>query len=382
MAQESIDTYLAACVRACLGSAPLPAWPWNGEEDLDQLASGRIKFHGIALLLAQHPSALPGWPARVAATTKDEARMQALWEASHRSALVRLLKALDSAGIRSAAMKGTALAYGFHADPATRRRGDTDLLVPGVRRSAARHILAQCGFTPSGDRALTQEPWSIAARDGFEHQVDIHWRINGSASVSKALERLDCERRIVALPRLDPCALSLGPVDNLILTCVNRYAHRTFGYHVEDDRPTDGDRLIWAVDIKLVTDGFTTGDWAQLADLAAKSGTASVVQSALAFAEEGVGIVLPEGFREGLARAPGGDAVAAYLGEASSAKRFISELGAVKGFREFALFVSLWLLPGKSLLTERFPDAQGWPLWALRVRRLASAFLKQLGLAT
>lgn len=382
MAQDFIDTYLAACVRACLDNAPLPAWPFDGDDADASCVCSRIKFHGIALLLAQHQPALPGWPAGIIATVRDEARMQALWEASHRHALVRLLMAFDDAGIRTAAMKGTALAYGFHQDPAIRRRGDTDLLVPGVPRAAARDVLVRCGYTPAGDRALTQEPWSIATRDGFVHEIDIHWRINGSASVSRALERLACEKRIAPLTRLAPRANALGPIDNLILTCVNRYAHQNFGYHVEDSRPADGDRLIWAVDMKLITDRFTPADWAQLAELATISGTVGVVRSAFAFAEHAVWLALPEGFDERLTHATGGNSVAAYLGEPSSVKRFLSELCAVSSIREFALFVRLWVLPGKALLTTRFPNAQGWPLWALRVRRLAGVFLKRLGLPT
>jgi hypothetical protein len=308
--------------------------------------------------------------------------MQALWEASHRHALVRLLEALAAGGIAAVVMKGTALAYGFHADPAIRRRGDTDLFFATGRRAATLAVLRDCGFAPSGDRALTQEPWTFASRDGFLHEVDCHWRINSSATVSRALERLGYEARLIALPRLVPGAAAFGPLDNLILTCVNRYSHQSFGYHVEDSRPADGDRLIWAIDLKLVTATFAPADWEELASLVAVSGTAEVVRSALAFADEAIGLAMPDGYIERLAALPGENTVAYYLGEPSAARRFRMEIAAARSLAELALVLRLWLLPGRAIMAARFPDARGLPLWALHLRRLAGVVLKPLGLPT
>lgn len=380
MAQDLIDTYLATCIRACLEGGAMQPWPAGLCDVPETELAQRIKFHGIALLLVQQQPAFPGWPASITAAVKDEARMQALWEASHRRAIARLIEGFAAGGITAAVMKGTALAYGFHADPATRRRGDTDLFLPGANRKAALAVLRRCGFAPSGDRALTQEPWAFTAPDGFIHEADIHWRINSSATVSRALERLGCEARIAALPRLSPKAAALAPIDNLILTCVNRYSHQSFGYHVENSRPADGDRLIWAIDIKLLTAGFTPTDWDRLAELAAVSGTAEVVRAALVFAEQSVKLALPEGFLATLAAAPGDDTVARFLGEPSAARSLRMEIAAAQSPGELARMLRLWLLPGRAILAARFPDAKSWPLWVLRLRRLAAVFLKPLGL--
>lgn len=358
----------------------MPPWPAEWTDVPDSILVPRVKFHGIALLLAQQQPAFPGWPASMAAAIKDEARMQALWEASHGDAMVRLLAAFRDAGITAVAMKGTALAYGFHKDPATRRRGDTDLLVPDAPRAVARRVLAECGFIPAGDPGPTQEPWSIATRDGFRHEVDIHWRINGSLALSRVLERLSYEPRIVRLTRLAPFAQALGPIDNLILTCVNRYSHQCFGYHVEDGRPADGDRLIWAVDMKLVTASFAAEDWKMLEHLASVSGTAGLVQSALAFAQKSVGLELPAGLAGRLARAPADEPVAAYLGEPSSLKRLWQDLAALTTVAEFLFLARLRLWPGRRFMAEHFSDADDWPLWALRIRRLGRGVLKRLGL--
>lgn len=382
MAQDLIDTYLAGCVRVGLVGAPAPCWPDAWTDEIGAAVASRIKFHGIALMLAQQPSAFVGWPAATIDAVREEARLQALWEASHRSAVVRLIKALRSNGIRAAALKGTALAYSVHHDPAMRRRGDTDLLLPYAHRGAARAVLRACGFAPAGDRGPTQEPWSIALTDGFAHEVDIHWRINSSLAISRVLERLKCEERIAPLPRLAPGAEALGPVDNLILISVNRYSHQCFGYHVDDGRPADGDRLIWAADIKLLTSSFAETDWALLVDLAAISGTAGLVRSALLFAAQTVGSAAPPAILQQLAQATVAEPVAAYLGERSVTKRLMLDLGALATMSELLTLARVRLWPGRRFMEERFDDADDWPLWALRIRRLAGGLLKQLGLAT
>lgn len=358
----------------------MPHWPDSWGDGLACKAGGRIKFHGIALLLAQHRPAFPGWPAALAAAVKDEARMQALWEPSHHAAMARLLGAFRAAGITAATMKGTALAYGHYDDPAIRRRGDTDLYLPGASRSLARKVLRRCGFAPAGERRPTQEPWSIAAGDSFVHEVDIHWRINDSLAVSRALDNLRSETRLAGLPRLAPDALALSATDNIILTCVNRALHSTFGYHVEDDRLADGDRLIWAVDIRLVTDRFAEADWTVMAGLAAASGTSSLLESGLAFAHRTLGLGLPRGFLEGLARHESKDSVAAYVAEPSGTGRFLRDLKALTTPGELLDLARLQLWPGKRVMARWYPDAGGQPLWALRMRRLATLGLRGLGL--
>lgn len=380
MIRDLIDSFLAGCVRACLAGTAMPPWPADEAEDHDGSVCARIKFHGIALLLAQHDPALDGWPIAVAAAVRDEARMQALWEASHRRAIANLLEAFDAAGITAAAMKGTALAYGHYADPAIRRRGDTDLYLPGASRALVRKVLAQCGYAPAGDRRPTQEPWSITAADIFVHEVDIHWRINDSLSVSRALDKLRCEARFTDMPRLAPGAIALSGIDNVILTSVNRALHGTFGYHVEDDRLADGDRLIWAVDIKLVTDRFTEADWTMMARLAAASGTSSLVQSALAFADRTLGLGMPCGFAEQLAGPEGADSVAAYVAEPSGTGRLRRDIVAVTTPGELLDLAKLQLWPGKRVMADWYPEAEGQPLWALRMRRLAVLGLRRLGL--
>ena len=384
MSNILIDSYLAACVKACLANEPLAPWPVAWPQENAEAATARIKFHGIALLLVRHDRAPRGWPEAVVHAVRDEARMQALWEASHHAAVRPLIEAFAAAGIGAAALKGTAIGYGYHADPAVRRRGDTDLLLlaSGADRNAARAVLRASGFAQAGDRGPAQEPWSITRTDGFTHEVDIHWRINGSLAVSQALERLKYESRIVPLPQLAPSALALGAIDNLILTCVNRYSHQAFGYRVEDDRPTDGNRLIWAIDMRLLSENFSAQDWAQLSQLATASGSARVVREGLAFARASIGLALPDGVLYRLAETGGAEPVAAYIGELSHIKRLRSDASGAASRREHVYLLREVFLPGRRFMDERFPDTQHWPLWALHLRRMAGGVLRRLGLPT
>lgn len=201
MKDISIDTYRSACVRAYLEKAPLAMWPAYWQLENAKALAARVKFHGIALLLVRHDPAPQGWPETLVRSVRDQARMQALWEASHQSAARPLVEALAATGIVAAALKGTAIGYGYLSDPAVRGRGDTDLLLVDASRALARDVLERCGFFPAGDSGPTQEPWSRTGRDGFTEEVDIHWRINGSLAVSQALERLECEQGIVPLPQ-------------------------------------------------------------------------------------------------------------------------------------------------------------------------------------
>lgn len=357
----------------------MPLWPDDWSFNVNQLVIGRIKFHGIVLMLAERHSSISAWPADVVVAIRDEARLQALWEASHRKAIARLLHALHAAGIKAVVIKGTALAYAFYDDPSIRRRGDTDLLLPNAPRASARAVLAACGFAPAGERRPTQEPWATTANDAFLHEVDIHWRINDNLAIAQALEGLRCEDRVSDLPRLSNESLAMSGIDNIILVCINRASHTSFGYHVEGDRLMDGDRLIWAVDIKLVTNRFDPGDWQLLADLATACDAASVVRSGLLFAADRVGLVVPGEILDRLAQASGTDTIAAYVQEPSGIERFRRDLAAVRKPNELFALLRLKLWPSESYMMQWDRNAPAWPFWALRLRRLTVLGLRWLG---
>ena len=156
------DDFLAQCTRCVVKGEAAPAWSeeLNGV-DAEVAVQGRIAFHGIALLLAEHPSVLDDWPEDLRTHTQSEARMQGIWEISHAQAVATLFEALHDAGVTAIAMKGTALAYSLYDDPAIRRRGDTDILIHTLDRDHARRVMREAGFSPGGDPLALQEELSL-----------------------------------------------------------------------------------------------------------------------------------------------------------------------------------------------------------------------------
>ncbi|MEP6199951.1 MAG: nucleotidyltransferase family protein, partial [Marinomonas sp.] len=231
------DDFLEQCARCIVNGEAAPAWP-DGLSGVggENAVQDRIAFHGIALLLVEHPSLLDDWPENLLSVTRSEARMQGMWEISHAQAVATLFEALHDAGITAIAMKGTALAYSLYDDPAIRRRGDTDILIHTHNRDNVRRVMREAGFSPGGDPLALQEEWFFHTGINFNHEIDVHWRINASQALSRALEHDPASQRAIDLPRLSKNAKGMSVLDSILHTCVNRAAHHAYGYPVEDKK--------------------------------------------------------------------------------------------------------------------------------------------------
>lgn len=128
-------------IAAVLRGEQVP-WPdaWRGRGEEVQFVD-RTVYHGVAGLLAEAQSALASWPETVLASLKAQAVGQLVWEIRHRQVLGELLAALADAGIPALVLKGSAIAYDLYDRPATRARGDTDLLVETSRLADARRVV-------------------------------------------------------------------------------------------------------------------------------------------------------------------------------------------------------------------------------------------------
>ena len=368
MSNVEIDAYLAVCTAGILGAEPPPPWPEKLADDA-AAAAQRISFHGIALLIAQAPGVLQSWPSAVARVVREEAGMQTFWEHSHRAAIAPLLEAFAAEGIDAFVAKGTALAYSVYTDPAVRRRGDTDIFLPGASRRKVRHVLRECGFWQTGDTKALQETWQCSTAVGFEPAVDIHWRINASAAVSLMIERALRLNEADTLGRLSPRARAIGPIDNLILTAINRSAHGQFGYHSGAQRLFERDRLIWAVDTHLLAGTFGPAEWDALTERAERTGTAAIVHDILAFAERTLGASVPRETLATLAQAPVDCELMAYFGSSSHLWRLRRDVAACADMGEMARVLRYVALPNDEFMADRFPDAAAWPRPALHLRR-------------
>lgn len=363
-----IDSFLSDCLRAVLGGGQLPLWP-AGWQDNHSALCARVTFHAIAALLAPAIGRADTWPEEVRHEIRKAAALTSFWESSHREAIAALLAGFAQAGIAAVVTKGTALAYSAYPEPAMRRRGDSDILVLGADRDSARAVLAACGFVRGPAPLPLQEDWHITGNAGISHTVDVHWRINASAAISALLERGTCFGETIALPRLAPAARGMGVCGNIILTAINRHSHGTMGYTVGHERWFDSDRLVWAVDLALLTRSLDAAGWAQLAQQAQLTGTASIVLAGLQFAGRTIGIAIPPECAASLAASAGERDVASYFATSSGPARMRMDLAASPGLAAKARLLRRVVLPDAAFLAERFPDAKGWPAPLLHLRR-------------
>lgn len=368
---DAIDAYFALCLRTRLDGSHLPPWDVRLNGDL---ARRRAAFQGIALVLASEEGLPDDWPEEVELAIREEARLQALWEPSHRNAVADAIEALHTAEIEALAMKGTALAYSVYSDPAIRRRGDTDLLVETTDRKRVRSALEGAGFALR-EKLVLQEAWSRKSRDGFVHEIDLHWRINASPAVSGAWEADHPRSRSRPLPSLSPSARGLSPTDSFIQTCINRRAHRGFGYLVGEEKIEGGDRLIWALDLHLLAQDFEASDWRQLIETANVVGAGEIVASGMNFAQRSLATDFPDEVRNALAHS---GRMSDYFAAPSTAQRLAMDVAASRSMSAIAALLSGHLFPPRSFFTERDPGAARGSLAWLRARRLLDAGVRML----
>jgi len=371
MKTDALDHYLAQCVKSFVQSLPVPHWPADIEAEPDEIAT-RVSYHGIALLLVEASPDLTGWPVKAVETIKEEARLQSFWEMSHRSVTGKLVEALHDAGITALLLKGTALAYSVYPKSEYRRRGDSDLLIEDADRSKTRAVFEACGLSQWSDVRPLQECWQSETTMGFDHTFDLHWRISASSAISGLLEANLPRRRPIPLPHLSPNARGIGPIDNLLLICVNRAQHSKFGYQVGESRLFENDRLIWALDIELMTAEFDTSDWNDVVASATASGSTDIVHSVLQMAQRLLGTSIPMSILEELERHANTGRLTAYLESNSGRERLMLDLAASPTLRDKARLLGFKLYPSEDLILERFPDADGWPIAMLRMRRFVS----------
>lgn len=372
MTTAAIDRFLALCVSQSASDTPLPPWPaaWDSTSKLCQQVFDRIEFHGIALVIARHADALAGWPSILREQIRDAARAQSFWELGHRQVLARMVEALAAAGIPSAVTKGTALAYTLYPEPAMRRRGDSDLLLLDAPRARVRKILAANGYRPVGDTRPLQESWSCECPMGFTHVFDLHWQSNASAVIWQCFARGEIGQTTVPLSRVSPSARAIAPTDNVILIAINRALHGQFGYVIGAEKAFEENRLIWALDLDLLSASFDRRAWDVLAETARLSGTSPLVLSALTFAQATLGTAIPADVLAQLAQLPGDAKLLRYLSALPGMARLRLDLSACNTLADKARIAAYTLLPGAEVLHQRFPQATHWPIAALRLRRL------------
>lgn len=366
-----IDQLLAAALRA-----EGPHWPrgWCERHETAQVTD-RIAYHGIAGLIAERAWQLNGWPDAVLLPVREQAIALAMWEMRHKALLSDLLTALADAGIVALLLKGTALAYDLYPVPATRARGDSDLLVGPSDLAAARSTLARLGYRCEpldqsvADDLSLQEVWRLTCDAGTTHHIDLHWQLLNAPALRGVLEFGECSTDPLPLPQLSLDALAMSRALTLIHTCVHRAMHLTSPYFVDGVTYYGGDRLIWAKDIDLLAGALSDREWRRFGDVALGQGVAAACLDGLDMARRSLGTAIPQAVLDTL-EAGHAEPASAYLLGAGQAGRAWSDLKAIRGWRRKLAYAGARSLPSPAFMRGKYPELAKRPLALLYLRRL------------
>lgn len=367
---EDFDRHLAAVLRGEAGE-----WRFGADDAANAAHWDRVLFHGIAGLLAERIASLADWPEPLLALVRDEAKVQAFWEESHRAMLVELLDGLAQRQVAPMLMKGSALAYSLYAEPSSRRRGDSDLLVAKAELAATREVLAEQGFTRRDDPhgLFFQESWLLDTGIGLIHAVDLHWQPSDSPALQQVLRGEEFLARRCPLPRLSPHAAMPGLILTFLQGSLNQAWHSAKGYLVDDARVIGGERLIWAWDNHLISGQFCDDDWDALAGLAISRGAVPLVLAALELAQRSIGTAVPGAVFQRLRAEPENTDLALHLRETNRIRAFFTDLAAIQSLRDKCAFVVGHTLPDTRHLHRKYPNCTGWPAPLLHLRRIAES---------
>lgn len=369
-----IDALLAAALRG----ASVPETVLGPECDAAFIFE-RIRYHGIAGLLHDAPGGLVRGLEIVAKRVADEAVLLTMWELRHRHLLNEVLAALAASGVVAILLKGTALAYDLYAAPATRARGDSDLLVAPDDLAVTRDVLTSLGFSRpdevsgASERIALQEIWQRACDGGTLHHIDLHWHTLNSAALDGVLDGAECIAHRMALPRLGGEAFAMDRVRTLIHTCIHRRLNFASPYFVGDLTYYGGDRLIWLSDIDRLARSFGEADWTTFAHLAAEKGVGIACLEGLRSAERSLDTPLPEPVVAVLSATTRRSRPAAYL-RANQLGRAWLDLRATRGWKDKLDHVIARSLPTAEFVRAKYPRQAWLPLPLLYVRRMFDLF--------
>ena len=352
------------------------AWPKEWADDAIKAAVvEQAIYHGLAGLLTEQAGKLAQWPPEVLAALREQALATAMWEMRHRLVIADVLAALADQGIFGIVLKGTALAYDLYKNPATRSRGDSDILVERGNLEQVRDILRSQGFRKYLDDSGhshemdLQEMWRFVSNDGSQHDIDLHWQTMNAPALEGVLRFADCAANPLKLPRLCEAAVTMDHATMLIHSCVHRAKHITSPYFSGSVTYYGGDRLIWAQDIHLLAHALSDAEWASFTALAESQLVSAVCLDGLQFAQSRLGTVIPGHVLDRLGSSPQASAATDYLLHSGQFDRAWRDLRAVPGLGQKLSYLLARALPSAEFMRAKYPKMRGRPLPMLYLRR-------------
>jgi hypothetical protein len=173
-----------------------------------------------------------------------EVRAAVIIETARTHELLRIVEALEGAGISALWFKGAALAYSIYARPDLRPSTDSDLFIHPRDRERVFDIFKGLGYEPeaqiTGDLIMAQR--CVTRRNGpLTHAIDVHWKLVNPVQYADLLTFDDLRPIAVSVPALSPAARMPSLADHLVISCLHRIAHHQNTKH-----------LLWLYDIHLL----------------------------------------------------------------------------------------------------------------------------------
>lgn len=369
----SIDEFLAHALRELRAGSPAA---WSPVKDAAwQDVWARIEYHGIAFLLHSNAGQLDGWPTPLHDRLAEEARLIAMWEATHHKALGPVLSELAKAGIEAVVMKGTALAYGFHKSPEIRRRGDTDLLVHPKDQTRTRAILEKLGWYRKDDPhgLYYQEGWLQDAAGFFVHSIDLHWEPSDRPVLQGILALDDFFAGKRPLPQLHEAAFRPPLALMIVHATINQKWHALHGYHSESGRLSSPRRLIWSVDFDLLCQNMEEDDWAQLEAHCKRHKVGALIAEALRGMEADLHVSAPAPTLARLEEHPLDPTLVRYFADPDSLSQIWIDIKRARSLGQKSRLIVMRAFPPRAHLVEKYPSTAHWPTALLQGRLLVEA---------
>ncbi len=204
--------------------------------------------------------------------------------------LGKVLRALREAGIPVILLKGACLAEAVYGNIALRSMGDVDLLVKKEDMARAEQILSSLGYSAGYDFLIEDEKASchhLPPLVGLKKlSVEVHWNIVDFAhfAVLEENEIGNIWRRARPVVIAEAPVFMLSPEDLLLHLCLHLSLQHLFDM-----------RLRGFLDLKKVIECYGDAiDWESLRERAHRWGVDRAVCLTLYFAEQWVGLNLPE----------------------------------------------------------------------------------------
>ena len=296
-----------------------------------------------------------------------------LWESQHSTILQNVLSQFGQNNIHPILFKGTALAYSAYADPLSRDRGDSDILIQPDNYRLASDILLSEGFItePSiGAKYNIESEFVFIDKFGLRHWIDLHRQISICRAYAKHFPYQTLAANAVSIPFGDNQVKILGPIDAMLIACF--HYHETLNSSQSNNHPTPNQNLLlWLYDLHLLSQDFTEKHWAQLLDVASKTGLSGSCSEALIlmrrYFDTDINLVVLEKLQEAVRNS----AIDKYL-KASRTRRRLYDVAHQESFLDkFGMLFEV-LFPNTEFMKAKYPDA--WPssMIFLYVRRLLS----------